>query len=67
MNIKKPPIPSTPNPGSSPHERFQFDSAVKETLEVITGRKKNPVAALPDTATAAEMIAKINELRALLM
>lgn len=62
MSIRKPALPDTPNPGSAPHERFQFDSAVKETLEVITGRRKNTVAELPATATMAEMITKINQL-----
>jgi len=53
---KKPSIPG-------PHEP-DFDAAVKETLEIITGRRPNvpKIAKLASTATTADIINKVNEL-----
>lgn len=53
---KKPALPSPNAPG--------FDEAVKENLEIITGRRPNvpKVAKLASTATTADIIKKINEI-----
>ena len=55
----KPAIPPVPRPQAP---RNQFDAAVKETLEVITGRRGNRLDPQPGTATNAEIIARLNEL-----
>lgn len=47
-------------------DRYQFDVAVKENLEIITGQRNNKVTQLSDTATNSEIIKKINELISLL-
>lgn len=57
--MKKPSIPRAPLPGD---ERVRFDAAVKETLEVITGRRGRRIEPLPEGATTAEIAAKINEI-----
>ena len=53
---KKPSIPSPDTPG--------FDEAVKENLEIITGRRPKvaKIEKLATTATTADIIAKINTL-----
>lgn len=53
---KKPALPSPSDPA--------FNDAVKETLEIITGRRPNvaKVAKLASTATTANIIEKVNEL-----
>ncbi len=41
---------------------MQFDSAVKENLELLTGRRGTRIAPLSDSASTAQIIAKINEI-----
>lgn len=62
--VKKPALPDTPRPGQ---DRFQFDSRVKETLEVLTGVRAGKVSQLESGATNAEIISKLNELISRLM
>jgi hypothetical protein len=62
--IKKPAIPVPPR-ANMPRDRF--DHAVKETLEVLTGYRDSHVDPLPNDATTAQIIAKINELIRVLM
>lgn len=57
--MKKRAIPQVPKPEQS---RQSFDVAMKENIEVITGRRGDRVALLASTASTAEIIAKINEL-----
>lgn len=58
--MRKPSIPRAPLPGD---ERVRFDAAVKETLEIITGRRGDRIAPLPETgATNDQIAAKINEI-----
>lgn len=47
-------------------DRGQFDTAVKENLEIIIGQRGQLITPLTSTATNADMIAKINSLIALL-
>jgi len=58
--MKKPSIPQVPR-GDSP-QRTLFDSAVKESLEVITGKRGGSVKPLEPDATLAEVVARFNEL-----
>jgi hypothetical protein len=53
---KKPALPGPNEPG--------FDEAVKENLEIITGRRPNvaKVAKLATTASTADIISKVNAL-----
>lgn len=49
------------------HEpRSRFDQAIKENLEIICGQRNSKVNTLTETASQADIIAKINELIALL-
>lgn len=57
--MKKPAIPQVPR-GDQP--RSGFDQSVKETLEVITGRRGGSVQPLPADASLADVVAKVNEL-----
>ena len=58
--MKKPALPPVPKTGE---DRTRFDSAVKENLNVLTGRIGTPIALLNrDTATLDDVAAKINEL-----
>jgi hypothetical protein len=57
--MKKPAIPHVPRDGQP---RAQFDQAVKETLEVMTGRRDGKVQPLPNDASLADVTAKLNEL-----
>ena len=58
--MKKPGIPPTPKPGE---DRRKFDGALKESLEIIMGRRGEAIKPLdPATATAADCAAKINEI-----
>lgn len=56
-------IPQVPKGQES---RGRFDEALKENLEIIMGQRGNKLKPLAETATNAEIIAKINELIALL-
>lgn len=52
-------IPPSPKPGD---RREGFDQAVKENIEIITGRRGEKIRALPDTASLADVISKVNEI-----
>lgn len=52
-------IPQVPREGQP---RAEFDQAVKENLEVLTGRRTGRIQPLQPTATQAEIIAKVNEI-----
>lgn len=58
--MKKPSIPQVPR--SDNQQRTLFDSAVKESLEVITGKRGGSVKTLEPDATLADVIARFNEL-----
>ncbi|MFZ6813529.1 hypothetical protein ACO0K3_03610 [Undibacterium sp. Rencai35W] len=58
-------IPNIPK-SSVGSDRYQFDVSLKETIEVIAGQRGERVKELSPTATNAQIIAKINELIALL-
>lgn len=47
-------------------DRYQFDVAVKENLELITGQRGTTLKELPPNASNGDIIKKINELIALL-
>lgn len=57
--MRKPAIPQVPR-GGQPREGF--DVALKETLEVITGRRGGSVQPLPADASLADVVAKVNEI-----
>lgn len=61
--MKKPAIPQAPREGQA---RGQFDQSLKESLEVIMGRRGAKLTPLPETATVAEVAAKLNEIIAVL-
>lgn len=61
--MRKRAIPQAPKGQES---RGRFDEAIKENLEIICGQRNSKVDLLPDNASNAEIIAKINELIALL-
>lgn len=59
---RKPAIPPTPKPGEN---RARFDQALRENVEIVTGRRSDPIALLdPATATAEDCASKINEILA---
>ena len=59
---KKPAIPSTPKPDEN---RARFDQAVRENLEILTGRRAEPITLLDSaTATTEDCAKKINEILA---
>ena len=58
--MKKPSIPQVPR--SDNQQRTLFDSAVKESIEVITGKRGGSVKPLEPDATLAEVVARFNEL-----
>lgn len=60
--MRKPSIPSTPRTLG----RENFDNAVKETLEILTGRRSKRIKTLPEDASLSDVIAKINEILELL-
>ncbi len=57
--MKKPSIPQVPR-GIQPREGF--DQAVKESLEVITGRRGGGIQPLSTDASPTDVIAKVNEI-----
>lgn len=57
--MNKRPIPTAPASGDDP---YRFNQAVKENLEILTGRRAPPLQKLDATATLAEVIAKVNEI-----
>lgn len=57
---RKPAIPSTPKPGEN---RARFDQALRENVEILTGRRAEPITLLdPATATAEDCAHKLNEI-----
>lgn len=57
---RKPAIPSTPKPDEN---RARFDQALRENIEILTGRRADPIPLLdPATATTEDCAKKINEL-----
>lgn len=52
-------IPPVPKPGD---RRDGFDQAVRENLEIITGRRGEKLQALATTASLDDVIAKVNEI-----
>ena len=52
-------IPPVPRPGLP---RAGFDQALKENLEAIMGQRGEPIRPLADTASTADIIAKVNEI-----
>lgn len=57
--MKKPSIPQLPGPNDN---RQGFDRSIKETLEIITGRRGHAIGLLPSSASTAEIVAKLNEI-----
>lgn len=43
-------------------DQLAFNRAVKENLDIITGRSVMPIQKLDSTATLSDVISKINEL-----
>lgn len=64
MSARKPAIKRVPPDGNK--ERRDFDEATKETIEILTGRRGQKIAALSSGASSAEIAAKVNEILALL-
>lgn len=54
-------IPAVPT-SAAKDGRVAFDSAVKENLEILTGRRGTRIEVLADDATTAAIISKINEI-----
>lgn len=52
-------IPRIPRPGD---DRTRFDEAIKENIESIMGQRGGKIDPLPNTATLADVIAKVNEI-----
>ena len=61
----KPPIPDA-NFALQGEARKRFDRSVKESLEVIMGRRGGAITPLADDATLPEVVAKVNEILELL-
>jgi len=57
--VKKPAIPQVPRDGQP---RTPFDQAVKESLEIVTGRRAGRIEPLPAGASTDDVIAKVNEI-----
>jgi hypothetical protein len=57
--MKKPAIPQVPR---AEQPRAGFDQSIKETLEIITGRRGGSVQPLPADASLADVVSKLNEL-----
>lgn len=57
--MKKPAIPQVPR-GDQP--RTAFDQAIKESLEIVTGRRAGRIEPLPAGASMDDVIAKVNEI-----
>lgn len=65
--IKKPALPDTPKANATFEQQFLFNNNIKETLEVITGRRAGKITQLSSDATLSDVINKVNELIARLM
>lgn len=57
--MSKKAIPQVPRPKD---DRYLFDMAIKENIEVITGRRDTPLQRLRPTATQDEIISAINNI-----
>lgn len=58
--MRKPSIPQVPRVSD---DRGRFDSSLKESLEVMMGRRGTKLVALDTTtATTAQIAAKVNEI-----
>ena len=57
--MKKPAIPRVPR---AEQPRAGFDHSIKETLEIITGRRGGSIQPLPADASLADVVARVNEL-----
>lgn len=53
-------------PPTDDKERRDFDGAVKETLEILTGRRGVAIKRLSAGASTDEIVSKINEIVALM-
>lgn len=60
--MKKRPIP--PIPATVDRELRSFLDPLKENVEVVIGMRGTRITPLPGTASAAEVIAKVNEILA---
>lgn len=56
---KKRSIP-TSSSSYTPAQQHEFNVAVKETMEIITGRRAEPLTLLSEGASDSEIISKIN-------
>jgi len=52
-------IPAVPT-SAAEHGRMQFDTAMKENVEVLTGQRGSKLTVLATDATLAQVIAKVN-------
>lgn len=59
--MKKRAIRSVPRPGEN---RAEFDAALKENLEIITGARGGAIRPLDADASLEDAVAKINEILA---
>jgi hypothetical protein len=57
--IKKPGIPAVPN---SDVATYNLLASLKETVEIMTGVRGDPLKPLASTATTTQIILKINEI-----
>lgn len=61
-STKKPALGSLPKDPT----RRQFDSAIKERLEIISGERGTPISQLSTNASLSDVINKINEILSML-
>lgn len=59
--MRKRQIPAVPR-SAVEHARVEFDSSVKENLEILTGRRGSVIEELGVNASATDVVAKINEI-----
>lgn len=59
--MRKRQIPAVPR-SAVEQGRVEFDSSVKENLEVLTGRRGDAIRELPADASTSDIIEKINEI-----
>lgn len=60
--MRKPAIPTPPKNSG----RENFDKAVKESLEILMGRRSSEIRKLNEDATLSDVINKVNEIITLL-
>jgi len=61
--MRKPGIPPVPK---NDEARHRFDQAIKESVEIIMGRRGQAINRLESTATLGDVVAKVNEILDLL-